>query len=1054
MFVTMLACLDRLKSGLGRSLRFSAGVFVLALLGAGAPAQAAVTVYGVTQYGSLLGVADGIYQLTGVATPTAVYTGAPFLASNPLTGVDGVASLEQCPDGSLYFGTRDSVNGNKLWKYAPSSAAAVLVGSIGANMNRLACAPASSAVSSEMYGMYKCPNKLYRFSKTTGAATEIPLIYSGSTGPGLDVSLTSASAAYTWNGTGTETCEADNGTTGGGGFGGDIAFDNNGTLYLVGNDDTGNHRLWTINPTTGVMTDAGLITGTTNIPSGIEFDESNTLVMSVPITTGGTAGGLYTVSASGGAVSSYKTFNTYYNFLSDLAGVDVTPSLDLSITKTDGVTTYTPGGTLTYTMVVTNKASSTSDADGAVFADPAISNFTVATVSCGSATGGAACPASGSTTVSAMQGSGITIPTFPIGSSVTLTMTGLVSAGTTGDLTNTATIAPPTGKTDTDPSDNTASDTDKSSSETSGVSGRVWRDFDYDHLYTDGVDEALPGWTVSLYRGGTLLDSMTSGSDGLYSFTGLTPSTEGDDSTYYEVRFTSPSGSVYGKPLAQNTNDTLNGTPDTDTVGIYSIKLVAGSVTTDQNLPIDPSGVVYDAVTRVAVANAQVRLDGPSGFSAATHLLGGSAAQIVTTDSTGVYQFVLLSSTPAGEYTLTVTPPSGYIWKSQLIVPNAGTLDPGTTPSTPYKVQSQAVAPTGGQSTLYYLKFNLASGKRDVVNNHIPIDPSVIASSLWVEKSADRTTAEIGDAVKYTVKVHNPSGQPNFSAISLTDTLPLGFRFVPGTVRLQVYDATSGYGAVTTGSTPTGSPGPQLTFALGALSAGQTMTVTYYVRLVAGATAGNGRNCVQATGTRVGGTTTSNTACATVKPTAPFRETCVIGKLFVDCNHNLVQDAPNELGIPGVRFYFEDGTFMISDEEGKYGYCGLRATTHVLTVDRTTLPVASRLIDSSSRHAGDPVSRFVDLKYGELHKADFVEGSCSETVLDQVKARRSRGEVFSVDKEHGKVEHTLEASDKGATSAVRMGIPDAPITFDSRRPTQAPARQGQCDGTMPCNRGN
>jgi len=401
-----------------------------------------------------------------------------------------------------------------------------------------------------------------------------------------------------------------------------------------------------------------------------------------------------------------------------------------------------------------------------------------------------------------------------------------------------------------------------------------------------------------------------------------------------------------------------------------------------------------------------------------------------------------------------VTPPSGYIWKSQLIEPNTGTLDPGSTPSTPYKVQSQATAPTGGQATLYYLKFNLASGKRDVVNNHIPIDPSSIASSLWVEKSADRTTAEIGDAVKYTVKVHNPSGQPNFSAVSLTDTLPLGFRFVPGTVRLQLYDTTSGYGVVTTGSTPTGSPGPQLTFALGALNAGQTMTVTYYVRLVAGATAGNGRNCVQAVGTRVGGTTTSNTACAIVKPTAPFRETCVIGKLFVDCNHNLVQDAPNELGIPGVRFYFEDGTFMISDEEGKYGYCGLRATTHVLTVDRTTLPVATRLIDSSSRHAGDPVSRFIDLKYGELHKADFVEGSCSETVLDQVKARRSRGEVFSVDKENGKVEHTLEATDKGATSAVRMGIPDAPITFDSRRPTQAPARQGQCDGSMPCNRGN
>ena len=48
---------------------------------------------------------------------------------------------------------------------------------------------------------------------------------------------------------------------------------------------------------------------------------------------------------------------------------------------------------------------------------------------------------------------------------------------------------------------------------------------------------------------------------------------------------------------------------------------------------------------------------------------------------------------------------------------------------------------------------------------------------------------------------------------------------------------------------------------------------------------------------------------------------------------------------------------------------------------------------SSNRNLGDAGSLWLDLKNGELHRADFVEGSCSNTVLDQVKARRAQGEV-------------------------------------------------------------
>ena len=134
-----------------------------------------------------------------------------------------------------------------------------------------------------------------------------------------------------------------------------------------------------------------------------------------------------------------------------------TPMADLAISKSDGVTQYTPGQTLTYTIPVSSEGPSM--ANGAVFRDAAVANLTVTSVTCGSATGGAVCPSAGNTTVAAMQGSGIVIPTLPPGGKLVFTVKATVSASATGSLTNTVTITPPSSVTDPNPGDNSASDT-------------------------------------------------------------------------------------------------------------------------------------------------------------------------------------------------------------------------------------------------------------------------------------------------------------------------------------------------------------------------------------------------------------------------------------------------------------------------------------------------------------------------------------------------------------------------------------------------------------------
>ncbi len=107
---------------------------------------------------------------------------------------------------------------------------------------------------------------------------------------------------------------------------------------------------------------------------------------------------------------------------SALATVTIPVPAALSISKTNNTTALAAGATTSYTIVVSN--SGPNSANNAVFKDPIATGLLCTSVSC-SALSGAICPAS---TVNAMQGSGITIATFPSNSSLTFTVTCGVTA--------------------------------------------------------------------------------------------------------------------------------------------------------------------------------------------------------------------------------------------------------------------------------------------------------------------------------------------------------------------------------------------------------------------------------------------------------------------------------------------------------------------------------------------------------------------------------------------------------------------------------------------------
>jgi uncharacterized repeat protein (TIGR01451 family) len=263
---------------------------------------------------------------------------------------------------------------------------------------------------------------------------------------------------------------------------------------------------------------------------------------------------------------------------------------------------------------------------------------------------------------------------------------------------------------------------------------------------------------------------------------------------------------------------------------------------------------------------------------------------------------------------------------------------------------------------------------------------------LFLEKRAGVKNAELGDSVEYSLRVKSVGGTTR--NVTISDKLPLGFKLIAGTVKLIRA------GVISTMATPVGSPGPAVTYNVGTIANKEIVEIRYRVRLGIGADLGDGINRAQA---KAPFATSSLVATAKVFVTRSVftREACVAGKVFVDCNQNGgpdkgerngIQDK-GELGIPGVRLYMEDGTNITTDENGQYSICGVRAISHVMQVDTITMPTGSRMGITSNRNLGDGVSLMMNIKAGELHRADFIEGSCTPSILEQVNQRIKLGSV-------------------------------------------------------------
>ena len=444
----------------------------------------------------------------------------------------------------------------------------------------------------------------------------------------------------------------------------------------------------------------------------------------------------------------------------------LTPTADLAITKTDGVTSIVPGAPITYTIVVSNVGPS--DAPGATVTDIVPAAILSPTWTCAGA-GGGTCPPSGVGNISVAVN-------LPAGASVAFTLSGTVSAAAIGTLSNTATIAPPGGISDPNPGNNSATDTDT-----------LTPTADLAITKTDGSATAVPGTPVtysivasnfgpSAVSGATVTDLLP---PTLIGATWTCVGSGGGTCT------ASGSGNIVDTvnlPVGATAMYVLTATLSAAASGslINTATISAPGGVTDPN-PANNAATDSDAISAL-VSLVVVKTDGSP-----TYAPGGSATYAVTVTNGGpsfASNVTIADALPAG-VTLNAN--------ATCVASGAATCGAvtGTTGQTSFGTTGATIGNAPADTLVFTAPVDFASGMTTdpLINtatatdlnasgpgssaNGSDSDTRAAAVTLLVTKTDGATTYTPGGTATYTITVEN-TGVTDASGVTVTDALPAG----------------------------------------------------------------------------------------------------------------------------------------------------------------------------------------------------------------------------------------------------------------------------------------
>jgi uncharacterized repeat protein (TIGR01451 family) len=435
----------------------------------------------------------------------------------------------------------------------------------------------------------------------------------------------------------------------------------------------------------------------------------------------------------------------------------LSPQANLAITKTDGVTTATPGGSVTYTITASN-ASGPSAAPGSNVTDTFPASLTCTWTCVGS--NGGTCTASGSGNINDTV-------SLPKTGNVTYTASCNISASATGSLANTATVATSASVTDPTPGNNSATDTDTLSPQANlGITN------------TDGVTTATPGGSVTY----TITASNASGPS-------AAPGSNVTDTFPASLTCTwtcvGSNGGTCTASGSGNINDTVS-LPKTGNVTYTASCNISASATGSlaNTATVATSGSVTDSTpannsatdTDTLSPQADLGITNTDGVTTATP--GGSVTYTITaSNSSGP------SAAPGSKVTDTFPASLTCTWTC--VGANGGTCTASgsgnindtvnlpKTGSVAYTASCDISASATGSLANSASVATSASVTDPTPGNNSATDTDTLSvqADLALTISDSRSFAQVGDILDYVIEVTNPAG-PSTAVATVSDALP------------------------------------------------------------------------------------------------------------------------------------------------------------------------------------------------------------------------------------------------------------------------------------------
>jgi len=494
---------------------------------------------------------------------------------------------------------------------------------------------------------------------------------------------------------------------------------------------------------------SGNISDTINLPAGGSTTYTASCTISAAAT--GSLSNTATVAAAAG-VTDPTPGNNSATDTDTLA-----PQADLAITNTDGVTTATPGGSVTYTITASNAGPSNAPGSKVVDTFPAAETCTWTCVGAG----GGTCTASGSGNISDTIN-------LPAGGSTIYTASCTISAAATGSLTNTATVAVPAGVTDPTPGNNSATDTDT-----------LAQQADLAITNTDGVTTATPGGSVTY--------TITASNAGPSNASGATVVDTFPPALTCTWTCVGAGGGTCTASGSGNISDTINLPAGGSTIYTASCNISAaasGSLTNIATVAA-PAGVTdptpgNNSATDVDALGASADLSITNNDGVTTATPGGSVTYTITASNAGPSDAP--GATVADTFPAALTCTWTCVGAGGGTCTASGSGNINNTVSLPAGgsvtfTASCSISPSASGSLTNTATVAAPAGVTDPTpgnNSATDVDTLTALPDLSITKTHAGNFTQGQTGAAYTLTASNVGGTPTSGTVTVMDTLPAG----------------------------------------------------------------------------------------------------------------------------------------------------------------------------------------------------------------------------------------------------------------------------------------